>query len=790
MSSIAETVSARASGALLLVLGILLFGVRLAGPPDLTDNDQEGPTAYILDVLQNGHWAVQRDAHGEIASKPPLYTWLAALAALGAGRLDRFTLYLPCALAVVGTSWLALRMASRWFGVVAGLLAGFSILFSQFGLKHVVLARTDALFMATVALGAAAAWRAWETGRGWTAFWFAASAASLTKGPLGIVLAGGGLLAMFWEQRGERSVPSWRRWMPGAALFAVLVGGWFALAYLAAGDALLEKQLGRELVGHLSGASAGGHWPGSQPLHPVAYFLSRFAPWSLLACVGFWRVCRRPAAGAEERRLERFLFCWFFVGLGIFIIAPHKRADLLLPMIPAAAMLAGRELARWLTPVRPVVIWRWAAAVGIVILTALPALSRLKPEASEAEAQSVAMQKMADWIRGHVPPGTPVTFAGNLMTLQFYLNQHQFHTTPEQAARLLQSGARCAVAVAELETLQRSLAPGAPLHVLAREPVEGAARVYLVSNRPTLEAEPTTAAGIGPLAVEFKQSRLLRPRWLDLDLEAQTPQAEVRLVNRASRPVTAGVRWLGSPTSVRRQRTLVAGESWTLNSAGEDPGEKRRRGWADTFHAYDEADRTSPPPREAMLFVGSSSIRLWETLETDFRNYVTIQRGFSGAHLEDVVAEVDRLVFRHEPRLVLVYAGDNDLADGKAPERVLEDFEALVARLHARLPSAGIGFIAIKPSVARRPLLREIRAANELVRAYTSREAGLFYVDIFTPMLDASGEPRPELLVADGLHLNQAGYQLWTQAITNALEGNPTLAELVRAVRRHRAEIF
>lgn len=786
MSSARATVSFAAAAGLLLALGLGLFAVRLAGPPDLTDNDQEGPTAYVLDVLQNGHWAVQRDGAGDIASKPPLYTWLAAIAALAGGGLNRFTLYLPCALAVVGTALLTLRLGAGRFGVVAGLIAGFSILFSQFGLKHVALARTDAVFMGTVALGAVAAFRAWETGRGWVAFWLAVAAASLTKGPLGLVLAAGGLLASFWERKEENPRISWRAVLPGAGLWLAVVGGWFVLAYLAAGDALIEKQLGRELVGHLSGKSAGGHWPGSQPFHPAAYFLSRFAPWSLLACAGFWRVWCRPAATAPARRLERFLFCWFAVGLAIFIVAPHKRADLLLPMIPAAALLAGRELAGWLHAVRPAVVWRWAAAVGLLILASLPALSRLKTEAPEAAAQTRAMQRLADWIRSHVPAEVPVTLAGNLMTLEFYLQRHQFHTTPGLAARLLSARTPCvcAVGAAESEALRRALPAGTEVHVLAREPAEGTARVELLSNRSALGIGPAAAVGIGPLAIELTHSRLSRPQGYALDLESRAAKAEARLRNLGSRPVKVEVCW--GPVGPARcwGRVLSAGDTWSLDVSGEDQGRKRRERWRDQWQAFDEDDRTNPPPREAMLFVGSSTIRLWTTLEADFPDYLTVRRGFGGGQIEDLTAEADRLIFRHAPRVILVYAGDNDLADGKSPERVADDFGTLVARVHERLPDAFLGFLAIKPSVQRRHLLAEIRAANALVRETTSRDPRLFYVDVFDPMLGTDGEPRVELLAADGLHLSPEGYRVWARTIQAALQANPALAGVLATVRR------
>lgn len=547
-----------------LAAGILLFAVRLAGPPDLTDNDQEGPTAYVLDIVQNGHWWVQRDAHGEIASKPPLYPWLAALVTLAAGGLTRFTLYLPCGLAVVGTALLVARVGGRQFGVTAGFLAAGSLYFSQFGIKHVVLARTDALFMVTVTLAALAAHRAWVTGRGWTGFWLAAAAASLTKGPLGLGLAAGGLLAAFWERRAGEPQPIRPRFWPGAALGAVLVGGWFLLAYAQVGSALTEKQIGRELVGHLSGGSAGGHWPGAKPFHPLLYFLSRYAPWSLLAGVGFWRVWRRPAARADERRFERFLFCWFAVGLAVFVVAPHKRADLLLPLLPAAALLAGRELARWLAHVRPARIMQGATALGLVVLASLPVLARLKVEADAVTRQTLAMKDLAAWLQTHAPPDLPLTFVGNTMTLQFYLQRHQFHVTPEHAARRLSEAPACYLAVADYAALEPFRPGAAPWHELARYPAQGEPFIRLLSNRPALVLEPVMAVAVGPVSVQLDHATLAPARWLDFTFQGEHPGSSATLRNTSARPVTVGARWDDAPPSATQRRVLEPGESWTV----------------------------------------------------------------------------------------------------------------------------------------------------------------------------------------------------------------------------------
>jgi len=187
--------------------------------------------------------------------------------------------------------------------------------------------------------------------------------------------------------------------------------------------------------------------------------------------------------------------------------------------------------------------------------------------------------------------------------------------------------------------------------------------------------------------------------------------------------------------------------------------------WEADIRAFEEADRQSPPPDSGVVFVGSSSIRLWETLQEDFPGVPVVRRGFGGSEMADAVRYAHRIVVPYRPRMVVVYAGDNDLAGGKTPERVLEDFQALVDTIHAALPEARVAFIAVKPSLARWHLAPQVRAANELVRRYTAHDARLAYVDVYTPMLGPDGTPDPTLFADDGLHLNAAGYALWRDVL-------------------------
>lgn len=181
-----------------------------------------------------------------------------------------------------------------------------------------------------------------------------------------------------------------------------------------------------------------------------------------------------------------------------------------------------------------------------------------------------------------------------------------------------------------------------------------------------------------------------------------------------------------------------------------------------------EKRRPSPPPKDAVLFLGSSSIRLWDT-KAAFPTWATVNAGFGGSELRDTTYFLPRLLRDMTPRAIVVYAGDNDIASGRTPEQVGDDFSALSRSLRARLSTVPIHFIAIKPSPFRRGLLARHTAANKLVNEVCEAGKLLHYIDIVPPMLGPDGKPKPELFVKDGLHLNAAGYAIWTDIVTKAV---------------------
>jgi len=192
----------------------------------------------------------------------------------------------------------------------------------------------------------------------------------------------------------------------------------------------------------------------------------------------------------------------------------------------------------------------------------------------------------------------------------------------------------------------------------------------------------------------------------------------------------------------------------------------QHRRWQAAIDAFAAEDRLHAPEPGGVLFVGSSSIRLWDSLQSQFKDVRVVQRGFGGSRLFDCAEHVQALVVPYKPRLVVLYAGDNDLVEGRTPHDVLASLRAFVEGVRSALPGTRIAYMSIKPSPLRAALLPLVREANGLARAYLSSDPELTYVDVFTEMLDPEGQPRRELFQPDALHLNARGYLIWQAALS------------------------
>jgi len=187
--------------------------------------------------------------------------------------------------------------------------------------------------------------------------------------------------------------------------------------------------------------------------------------------------------------------------------------------------------------------------------------------------------------------------------------------------------------------------------------------------------------------------------------------------------------------------------------------------WEKDISAFEQQDRTNPPPKGALLFIGSSTIRLWKTLAEDFPQHRVINRGFGGSEIVDATHFADRIIFPYQPKLVFLRAGGNDLWAGKSPEQVFADFKEFVTTIHAKLSETEIVFISLSPSIARWRQADTEKSVNSYVQDYAREMPRVKFIDTWSVPLGADGQPQPELFLPDKLHFNAAGYKLLVERV-------------------------
>lgn len=201
--------------------------------------------------------------------------------------------------------------------------------------------------------------------------------------------------------------------------------------------------------------------------------------------------------------------------------------------------------------------------------------------------------------------------------------------------------------------------------------------------------------------------------------------------------------------------------------------------WEEAIAKFEAADRTSPPPANAVVFIGASSIVRWNLPEYfPELGANAINRGFGGSLAADSAYYAERVVIPYKPRVVVFYAGDNDVETPTQPEQIAAAFVEFEQKVHKALPETKIVFISIKPSLRRFAFMDKLTRANALVKDHVGSHPNLVYMDIVPQMLNAEGKPRPELLVEDGLHMTAEGYKVWTAAL------KPLLASMMTSTNQ------
>ncbi|MBT8046463.1 MAG: hypothetical protein KJN67_04790 [Pontiella sp.] len=185
---------------------------------------------------------------------------------------------------------------------------------------------------------------------------------------------------------------------------------------------------------------------------------------------------------------------------------------------------------------------------------------------------------------------------------------------------------------------------------------------------------------------------------------------------------------------------------------------------------FEAADQQQPPPQGAIVCIGSSSMRFWhETIAVDLAPLTIIPRGFGGSNMNDALHYADRIVLPYSPRAIVVYEGDNDVAQGVSPEQILSTLRKFVDKVHTRFPECRIYFLSVKPSIKRWHLWSRMQEVNRLIAAECAKDKRLAFVDVATGMLNAEGEPIKNLFKKDDLHMTEEGYVVWKDALRPVL---------------------
>jgi lysophospholipase L1-like esterase len=191
--------------------------------------------------------------------------------------------------------------------------------------------------------------------------------------------------------------------------------------------------------------------------------------------------------------------------------------------------------------------------------------------------------------------------------------------------------------------------------------------------------------------------------------------------------------------------------------------------WKKDIQHFATLDSLQSPGQGMILFVGSSSIVKWKTLQEDFPGHKILNRAFGGSQFPDLIYYVAKVIYPYNPSKIFIYEGDNDLASGRSPEQVIEDAKTLRGMIAKRLPNVPVVFISLKPSISRWKLKNKYLFVNYELKKYASQAKLTQYADVWTPMIGKNGEPLP-VFVEDNLHMTPEGYRIWQKALKPYLD--------------------
>jgi len=189
--------------------------------------------------------------------------------------------------------------------------------------------------------------------------------------------------------------------------------------------------------------------------------------------------------------------------------------------------------------------------------------------------------------------------------------------------------------------------------------------------------------------------------------------------------------------------------------------------FADEIAAFQKQDAIAFPPKGQILFTGSSSFRKWTDVQDYFPSFIIINRGFGGSTIPDVIHHADRIIFPYQPKQIVIYCGENDIAssDTITATIMLQRYQQLFFLIRSKLKNAEIDFVSIKPSPSRKKFRTTVEQSNQLIKDFIAKQAHAKFINVFDAMLNSNGTIKQELFLKDDLHMNEKGYAIWQKII-------------------------
>ena len=183
--------------------------------------------------------------------------------------------------------------------------------------------------------------------------------------------------------------------------------------------------------------------------------------------------------------------------------------------------------------------------------------------------------------------------------------------------------------------------------------------------------------------------------------------------------------------------------------------------------AFRRADSITAPPKNAILLIGSSSFTNWKDVAKYFPDQTIINRGFGGSSLPHMIMYAEDVIFKYNPKQILIYCGENDLTGGPTitADTIFERLKNLHQLIRSKYKKVPIAYISMKPSPSREKYLDTMQKGNALIKSFMEQQKRSSYIDVYSSMLDANGKVLTHIFLSDKLHMNAEGYKIWQGVI-------------------------